>query len=55
MALVVKDLYANAGDVRLVFDPWVRKIDPLENGMATYSSIKGPGGLLVGSQRVRHD
>ena len=55
MALEVKNLSANAGDMRLVFDPWVRKIDPLEKGMATYSSIKGSGRLLVGSQRVRHN
>ena len=26
VALVVKNLPANAGDVRLGFDPWVRKI-----------------------------
>ena len=24
---------------RHTFDPWVRKIDPLEEGMATHSSI----------------
>ena len=53
MALVVKNLSANAGDMRHVFDPWVRKIDPLKKGMATYSSIlawripgtEGPGRL----------
>ena len=39
MVLVVKNLSANAGDMRHVFDPWDRKIDPLEKGMATYSSI----------------
>ena len=26
MVLVVKNLLANAGDMRLGFDPWVRKI-----------------------------
>ena len=54
MVLVVKNLSANAGDMRHVFDPWVRKIDPLEKGMATYSSIlawripwtEGPGRLV---------
>ena len=39
MAIVVKNPSANAGDIRHVFDPWVRKIDPLEKGMTTYSSI----------------
>ena len=39
MALVVKNPPTNAGDVkRYRFDPWVRKI-PLEEGMATHSSI----------------
>jgi len=55
-ALGVKNLPANAGDVRDGFDPWVRKI-PLEEGMATHSSIlawrnpwtEEPGGL-PGSQ-----
>ena len=64
MVLVVKNLSANAGDMRHVFDPWVRKIDPLEKGMATYSSIldwriplkEEAGGMpSIGSQRSRHD
>ena len=38
MSLVVKNLPANAGDMRHEFDPWVRKI-PLEDGMAPSSSI----------------
>ena len=38
MLLVVKNLPANAGDIRDEFDPWVRKI-PLEEGMAPNSSI----------------
>ena len=37
VTLVGKNLPANAGD-RHSFDPWVRK-DPLEEGMATHSSI----------------
>ena len=50
--LEVKNLPANAGDMRHRFDPWVGKI-PLEEGMATHSSIlawripwtEEPGGL----------
>ena len=38
MVLVVKNLPANAGDMRPGFDPWVGKI-PLEGKMATYPSI----------------
>ena len=38
VALVVKNLPANAGDMRGRFDSWVRKI-PLEAAMATHSSI----------------
>ena len=39
MALVVKNPPTNAGEVkRYRFDPWVRKI-PLEEGMATHSSV----------------
>ena len=58
MALVVKNLSANAGDVRDT--DWE---DPLEEGMATHSSIlvwriswtEEPGGLwFTGSQRVGH-
>ena len=46
------------------FDPWVRKIDPLEKGIATHFSIlawripwtEEPGGLLTtGSPRVSHN
>ena len=59
MALVVKHLSANARDLeRYRFNPWVGKI-PLEEGMATRSSIlawripwmEEP----IGSQRVGHD
>ena len=58
MALVVKNLSANAGDVRDTDSE-----DPLEEGMATHSSIlvwriswtEEPGGLwFTGSQRVGH-
>ena len=63
VALVVKNLPANAGDIEM----WVRSLgweDSLEEGMATHSSIlawkipwtEEPGGLQsIGSQRVRHD
>ena len=59
---MVKNLPANAGDIRDRFDPWVGKI-PLEEEMATHSSIlawripwtEEPGGLHVGSQRVRNN
>ena len=64
MVLVVKNLPANAGDIRRHgFDRWVMK-SPLEEGMATHSSIlawripwtEEPGGLRsTGSQRLRHD
>ena len=64
MVLVVKNLPANAGDIRRHgFDRWVMK-SPLEEGMATHSSIlawripwtEEPGGLRsTGSQRDRHD
>ena len=59
MALVVKNQVANAGDVRSL--GWE---DPLEEGMATHSSIlvwripwtEEAGGLRsMGSQRVGHD
>ena len=64
MALVVKNWPAKAGDVR---DLWVQSLgweDPLEEGMATQSSIlawrtqwtEEPGGLqIIGSQRVGHN
>ena len=63
VALVVKNLPANAGDVRLGFDLWVRE-DPLEEGMSTDSSIlawripwtEEPCGLQsIGLHRVRYD
>ena len=38
VALIVKNPPANAGDMRHRFDPWVWE-DPLEEGMATHSSI----------------
>ena len=59
MVLVEKNLLANAGDMRGGFDP-----DPLEEGMATHSSIlvwiipwtKKPGGLQsMGLRRVVHN
>ena len=62
MALVVKNLPANAGDVRDV--DLIPGEDPLEEDMETHSSVlalripwtEEPGGLeSIGSQRVRHD
>ena len=63
MALAVKNLPANAGDMRDVgLIP--EQEDPLEEGMATHSSIvawripwtKEPGVLqFMGSQRVGQD
>ena len=59
---MVKNPPANAGDMRLGFDPWVGTI--LEEGMASHSSIlawripwtEEPGGLQsMGSQRLRHN
>ena len=59
VALVVKNLLANAGDIRSL--GWK---DPLEESMATHSSnlawrlprMEEPGGLQsLGSQRVRHN
>ena len=63
MVLLVKNPPANAGNVR---EPGLilGGEDPLEEGMATHSSIlawriqwrEEPGGLQSrGSQRVRHD
>ena len=62
--LVVKNLLPNARDIRdAEFDPWVGKI-PLEEGMATHSSIltwripwtEEPGGLRsIGAHRVRYN
>ena len=63
VALVVKNLPANAVDTRCGFDPSVLE-DPKEESMSTHSSIlawrmlwtKEPGGLQsLGSQRVRHN
>ena len=60
---VVKNLPPNAGDMGLI-DPWVRKKDPLEKGMATYPGVlaweipwtEEPDGLQsVGCKRVRYD
>ena len=63
MALVVKNIAVNAGDVRDVgLIPGSG--DPLEKGMGTHSSIlawripwtEEPGGLQsMGSQRAGHD
>ena len=62
MALVVKNLPANAGDIKM----WVQTLvqeDPLEKGIATHSSIlawkiswtEKPNGLQsIGLQRVGH-
>ena len=62
---MVKNPPVGAGDTRDVgFDPWVRKIDPLEKEMVIHSSIlawgiswtEEPGRLQsMGLQRVRHD
>ena len=41
VALVVKSLPTSAGDIGDSFNTWVEKI-PLEEGMATHSSILGP-------------
>ena len=63
VALVVKNLPTKAGDIRDAGSIPGRE-DPLEEGMATHSSIlawriprrEEPGGLQsIGSQRVRHD
>ena len=63
-ALVVENPLANAGGHKKHrFDPWARKI-PLEEGMATHSSVlawrspwtEEPGGLQsMGVHRVGHD
>ena len=64
VALVVKNLPANAGDVRDGFHPWVGRGTWGGGGMITHSSIlawripwtEEPGGLQsLESQRVRHD
>ena len=63
MELVVKNLSAKAEDI----ETWVQALgwgDPLEEGMATHSSIlawripwtEEPGGLrFIGLQRIEHD
>ena len=63
MALAIKNPPANAGDVRDV--GWIPgQEDPLEEGMATHSSVLAwripgtgkPGGLLsMGLHRVGHN
>ena len=63
MALVVKTLLANAGDVR--DSDWIAESeDSLEDGMATHSSVlawripwtEEPSGLpAIASHRVGHD
>ena len=63
MVLVVKNLLANAGDIRAM-GLILGQEDPLEEDMAIHSSIlaweipwtEEPGGLqFMGSQRVGHD
>ena len=63
MALVVKSLPANARDVRGTSSIPGQE-DPLEEGMATHSSVHAwriswteePGGLQsMGSQKIGHD
>ena len=64
VALVVKNLRANAGDIKKCgFNPWVRKIPWGRAWQPTHSSIlawriprtEEPGGLQsIVSQRVRH-
>ena len=61
---MVKNLPANAGDVSETQVPSLHQEDPLEEGMATHSSIlawrilwtEKPSGLQsMGSHRVGHD
>ena len=63
VVLVVKNLPANAGDVETRVQSLGQE-DPLEEGMATYSSVlawripwtEGPGGLQsMGLQSVVHN
>ena len=63
MALVIKNPPANTGDIEMQVQSLGQK-DPLEEGMATHSSIlawkipwtEEPGGLQsIGSERVRND
>jgi len=62
VVLVVKNLLANAKDMRIGFDPWVGKIS--RGGHGTQSNIlawripwtEEPERLqFIGSQRVRHN
>ena len=64
VVLVVRNLSANAGDVRFMQVQSLGWEDPLEKDMATHSSIlawritwiEEPGGLqFMGLQRVGHD
>ena len=65
VVLVVKNLPANAGDIRDGFDPWIRdQKDPLEEGIVTHSSVlawripwtEEPGGLQsLRSQKAGHN
>ena len=58
MALVVKNLAANEGDVRPGFDPWVRKIPWRRAQQPPLVFLPGEShGRLqsVGLQRVGHD
>ena len=64
VALVADDLPANTGDMSETRVPSLGQEEPLEEGMATHSSILArripwrarPGGLWsIGQQRVRHD
>ena len=64
VVLVAKNLPANAGDIRDAGDRSLCWGEPLEEGMATHSSIlaweipwtEEPGGLQsVGLQRVGHN
>ena len=64
MALVVKNLPANASDIRNARIQSVDQEEPLEEGIAVHFSIlawripwiEEPGGLQsIGSHRVRHN
>ena len=62
VALVVKNLPANAGDIRRSLgqeDPWVRKILWRRKWQPTPIFLPGKSHghrtLLIGLQRVRHD
>jgi len=63
VVLVVKNIPASTGEMRLGFDPWVRKIPWRRAWQLTPSILawripwtEEPGGLQsMGLQRVRHD